>query len=676
MYGKKMSKKMICGLLTGWLLLTGAPTMGETAAVTGSFDSRVYPGRLDKYNALRVYNVEGEYDVPYVSAQEYLSLLYNGNVTFQSGEGNRVFTASRNGVGVEFDVENGKISSKDWDAFFGSYGERALPNGILLPEEFNAQAVSRKNPSQETAATGFDIDLKSYGLSMTAHDGQLLVPFAVLQNVFAMPRGDNSLSFNGDHFYDISQPVIGHIYGHSLNPYIKQNPYADAYYSGKFSKEKEIPPAYARYAYGTTCLLFDLYYGHKVEKGIESFDKYFEQNGLKEGLLSTDAKRNSEAFLDVVYKLFDSGHDSVLLSHSVFDTGSYINTAKVITAYGGMEPTMKALQKLSYKVADKGVNFLNGETGTYEQYQAACKELQLDPILLTYIFRDDSGKPFKYWLEQAQEFAKVRGTKDENIELDPSAERMQSEDTNRLFTVKSHIESLKPADFGTSRVDIIGDTAFIYFEEFTENGQEATFYYRMPNEAVYDTSTFGLFYDAFAKIQQSPKVKKVVIDLSNNGGGNVGALTAILGFMSPDGEVNLTYFHTLNQNYCSEWYHVDTNLDGKFDANDGFGGQYDFYILTSGFSYSCANALPFFAQTSGLAKIIGEQPGGGDCAVAPFLDAYGHVANMSGWNKLGRMTDGKFVSDEHSVKVDYPFGDQADKLYFNYKGIAEWLNGK
>ena len=61
------------------------------------------------------------------------------------------------------------------------------------------------------------------------------------------------------------------------------------------------------------------------------------------------------------------------------------------------------------------------------------------------------------------------------------------------------------------------------------------------------------------------------------------------------------------------------------------------------------------------------------CFAAPFLDAYGHVARMSGCNKMGRMMGGKFVSDEHAVKVDIPFGDQADKLYFNYKSIAEWL---
>ena len=670
----RMLTTWICGFLMAWLLL-GMSLSANAATVTGSFDARVYPSRLDQYGTMRVYSVEGEDSVPYVSVQEYLPFLYGGDIAFDWKDEGNVLVAVRNNVGVEFDAAQSSIRCEDWDAFFGSYGDRALPNGILQPEEFNAQAVSRKHPSTETEATPFVVDLPAYGLQMAVHDGQVLLPFAVLQNIFAVTRWDNNFSFNGDHFYDISTP-IGYIYGHSLNPNIKQNPYATAYYSGRFSKEKEIPPAYARYAYGTTCLLFDLYYGHKKEKGIDSFDRYLEKNGLKEGLLSTDAERNTEAFLDLVYRLFDSGHDIVQLGHGVFDTATYTNTAKIVTVYGGIKPAMKALQKLSYKVADMGVDFLAGETGTYEQYQAACRELGLDPILLTYIFRDDSGRPYKFWLEEAQNYAKIRGTKEEDFELETDPERERGQDISHLFQLKSRMESLKPEGFGISRVDIVGDTAFIYFEKFAESEKESVFYYHMPTAGVYDASTFGLFYDAFAKIQQNPKVKKVVIDLSNNGGGAVGALTAVLGFLSPDGEVNLTYFHTLNQNYCSEWCHVDTNLDGKFDARDGFGGQYDFYILTSGFSYSCANALPFYAQVDGLAKIIGEQPGGGDCLVAPFLDAYGHVAKMSGWAKIGRMSEGTFVSDEHAVQVDLPFGDQADKLYFNYEGIAEWLKAK
>lgn len=76
--------------------------------------------------------------------------------------------------------------------------------------------------------------------------------------------------------------------------------------------------------------------------------------------MSTDTEQNSEAFLDLVYKLFDSGHDNVLLSHSVFNTSTYTNTVKIITAYGGMLPLSQALQKLAYKVQDMGVDFSAG----------------------------------------------------------------------------------------------------------------------------------------------------------------------------------------------------------------------------------------------------------------------------------------------------------------------------
>lgn len=636
-----------------------------SAEAVSSFDTRVYSGRLDKYETLRVYNVEGEESVPYVSVQEYLKFLYGDSVSLNLNE---IFlTATRNNTNVEFYFSTSEIHSGDWDAFFGSYGERALPNGILQPEEFNAIAVSKKHLSTETAQEGMVIDLRNYGLHIVKQGDEILLPFAALQNIFAVPQGANVLSFNGDNFYDILNP-IGHIYGHNLNPYIRLNPYSTDYYSGRFSQEKEIPAAYAKYAYGTTCLLFDLYYGHKDEKGIKNFDSYLEANGLKEALLSTDTERNSEAFLDLVYKLFDSGHDRVTLSSSVFNAATYTHTAKVITEYGGTPNLLTSLQKLAYKVQDMGVDFAAGVTGTYEQYKSACRALKLNPIILDYIFRDDSGKPYKKWLDEAKYFVSTK-----NIELETEIGRDRSEDNSKLYANFDKMRNLKPRDFGTSRVDIVGDTAFIYFEEFAASGAESNFYYSLPDESIYDESTFGLFYDAFEKIQKNSKVRKVVIDLSNNGGGRVAALTAILGFLSPDGEVNLTYFHTLNKNYCSEWYHVDTNLDGEFDAMDGFGGQYEFYILTSGCSYSCANALPFFAQADGLAKIIGEQPGGGDCAVANFLDAYGHVARMSSWFKLGRMTDGNFVSDEHAVKVDIPFGEQAEKLYFNYGAIAELL---
>ncbi len=149
----------------------------------------------------------------------------------------------------------------------------------------------------------------------------------------------------------------------------------------------------------------------------------------------------------------------------------------------------------------------------------------------------------------------------------------------------------------------------------------------------------------------------------------------ILGFLSEDGEVKFTDRDILAGNYREEYYHVDTNLDGIADDQDGFGGQYDFYIMCSGSSYSCGNALPYFAQQGGLAKIIGTKPGGGDCVLGSFIDAYGHCAAYSGMLKLGTDDGSGFVSNEKATEPDLnmmpTIWDIVNVPWFDPEGIAD-----
>ena len=166
-----------------------------------------------------------------------------------------------------------------------------------------------------------------------------------------------------------------------------------------------------------------------------------------------------------------------------------------------------------------------------------------------------------------------------------------------------------------------------------------------------------------------------MLNICDNGGGSAAALVAILGFLSEDGEVKITDQDMLAGNYREECYHVDTNLDGISDDQDGFGGQYDFYILCSGSSYSCGNALPYFAQKDGLAKIIGTRPGGGDCVLGSFVDAYGHVAAYSGMLKLGTDDGSGFISNEKATETDLnmvpSIWDIVNVPWYDPAGIAD-----
>ncbi|MCF0230293.1 MAG: hypothetical protein HUJ76_11465, partial [Parasporobacterium sp.] len=101
---------------------------------------------------------------------------------------------------------------------------------------------------------------------------------------------------------------------------------------------------------------------------------------------------------------------------------------------------------------------------------------------------------------------------------------------------------------------------------------------------------------------------------------------------------------------------------------------YDFFIITSPGTYSCGTALPYYAQKYGWATIMGVQPSGGDCAVASYIDCYGLKLVMSGFIKLGSLTDGEFISDETAVVMDIPYGDMADEYYFNRPAAVELIH--
>ena len=591
--------------------------------------ARVFPGTLDSVYTLTTWEFEEQADVPYVSLKEYLGLLfldaYNPALDF-AWDGN-VLLVTRNGMSLRVDTAEQTVSVNDMCTFLGPNASGALADGIVEKQEFIALRPSEKTASSQTQAVGYEVKLGDYGVEMLRCEDDVLIPFGVAQSIFAAPAMRGYLAYNGDDFYDIVSCVQS-IYG-SAKMMSAPNPYANMWYSGSFAQRKELSEAYARYNYAAMCILLDLTYGHKEEKGITDFDSYLEENGLKEPLLTTDPKDDVEPLKKLFLVLFDSGHDAEILSPSIIDSEGAISKAEAIH---------DILKMLGFETV------------------AELSEL-LTPLFTALV------KLLPPEIVQVG----TEATSEATSELGPNV--------GKLFEEMIRLQLLKPLGFASSSVRIVGDTCVIYFEGFKEDlTRSESFYTKLPTKNDLDTSSFGLFYYAFEQIKANGNVKNVVFDLSNNGGGSAAALVATLGFLSEDGEVCITYRDLLNQNYRVENYHVDTNLDGRFDDDDGYGGQYNFYILTSGSSYSCANAFPYYAQQQGLATIIGEKPGGGDCVVAYYVDAYGHVGAISGFKQLGIMDGDSFISDESAVTVDIPFeGDEANEIYFQPEKIAQFI---
>ena len=594
-------------------------------------EARVFQGTLDSVYTLTTWEFREQPDVPYVSLKDYLTLLfvetYDPDLDFEwDGD---VLLVTRNDVSLRVDTAKQTVSVDDMSAFLGQNAAGALADGIVEKEEFIALRPSAKNEATQTTAHGYTVKLKDdYGVEMIRTDDAVLIPFAVAQSVFAAPAMRACFAYNGDDYYDIVNSVDS-IYG-NMNNTDAPNPYANMYYSGSFAGRKELSAEYAKYNYAAMCILLDLTYGHKEEKGITSFDSYLEENGMKAPLLTTDPKDDVEPLKKLFSVLFDSGHDAEILSPSIIDSEGAIEKAEMIH---------DLLSRIGYD---------------------SLAELSEDWSPLLYVLLKHLPKDF---LSQA-------------MGKDDGKEPVLGPNVTKIIEESLRLALLKPFGFPTSSVNIVGDTAVIYFEGFKEDlTRSESFYTKLPTKKDLDTSSFGLFYYAFEQIKKDGNVKNVVIDLSNNGGGSAAALVSTLGFLSNDGEVRISYRDLLNQDYRVEYYHVDTNLDGRFDDQDGYGGQYKFYVLTSGSSYSCANAFPYFTQLEGLATIIGEKPGGGDCVVANYIDAYGHVGAISGFKQLGNMDGDTFTSDESATVVDIPFeGNEGDGIYFQPEKIAQFVN--
>ena len=227
---------------------------------------------------------------------------------------------------------------------------------------------------------------------------------------------------------------------------------------------------------------------------------------------------------------------------------------------------------------------------------------------------------------------------------------------NTMMTYKT-LHSLRKEEMSLVEISSSKETAVIHFDSFAAHTTPIT----KANVTVDTMSTFANLYNAFNELSKESSVKNVIFDISLNGGGAASALSEALSFMTDD-PVEITVTNTQTGAVITEAIDFDNNLDGSTADNDSYSGKYNFYILTSEFSFSCGNAFPCIAKDKGYAKIIGHKSGGGDCAVIPSVSTDGGVWTMS--SNYSITSNGKDVDDgkDVDISIDYTSFYDVDKL--------------
>ena len=191
---------------------------------------------------------------------------------------------------------------------------------------------------------------------------------------------------------------------------------------------------------------------------------------------------------------------------------------------------------------------------------------------------------------------------------------------------------------GVPGYEEIGDTAFVTFDSFTVDRKPEEYYELENPDDPQDTIELMIYANRMVRREGSP-VKNIVIDLSENGGGNADAAIAVASWFT--GEARFSLLDTMTGAETIACYRTDLNLNGValsnpeggsegFDPGDTVSGQYNLYCLISPSSFSCGNLVPCIFDQAGGITLIGQRTGGGSNVVFPATTASGTIFQMSG----------------------------------------------
>ncbi len=242
---------------------------------------------------------------------------------------------------------------------------------------------------------------------------------------------------------------------------------------------------------------------------------------------------------------------------------------------------------------------------------------------------------------------------------------------NNLTSTRGSFYSNLNKQVGDVLYSTSGKLAFFSFDSFSFDENAYNGNNLKPD--LYLTDTFFYFIHAFEEIKAHGGVETIVIDVSINGGGVVGIMMKLLALLSKDNEAPMYFMEDTTLMVEKDVISVDSNGDNHYDETDCYGNDFNFAFLTSGYSFSCGNALPFYASKNGYAKVIGQTSAGGECAVAesylPSGEHFYHSSNLhlGYFDEKSRIWEG----DEGGAPVNYVI-DYAN--FYNLDYLDQLLN--
>ncbi|MDL2237944.1 hypothetical protein LJC56_08980 [Christensenellaceae bacterium OttesenSCG-928-K19] len=220
---------------------------------------------------------------------------------------------------------------------------------------------------------------------------------------------------------------------------------------------------------------------------------------------------------------------------------------------------------------------------------------------------------------------------------------------------------------GAPAYEEVGNTAYVTFDSFLL--PTAADYYETPATAEAE-DTLGIIMYAHSQImREDSPIDNVVIDLSNNGGGQADAAIYVISWFLGDCILNIN--DTLTEAQASTRYQIDANGDRIFDENDTVASK-NLYCVISPNSFSCGNLVPAAFKSSGTVTLLGENSGGGACVVQNLTTAAGSMLQVSGRSRISTLSNGSYYDVDQGVEPDYVITKMEN--FYDRDALTEYVN--
>ena len=225
---------------------------------------------------------------------------------------------------------------------------------------------------------------------------------------------------------------------------------------------------------------------------------------------------------------------------------------------------------------------------------------------------------------------------------------------------------------GAKVYEEVGDTAYIRFNNFMLDGTDDYMSVPTYEEVKDEGNTIRLMQYAYDHIMANKNLKRVVLDLSMNGGGNATTALYVIGTFL--GKGTMTCRDTITDAMCNSAYMVDTNRDGVFDDKDTLQSSelkargLKLYCFISNFSFSCGNIVPCMFKDSKKVTLIGQTTGGGATSVGGMSTATGTSFNISSPYVFSFEKNGSFYDTDRGAEPEFWIKDLSklyDRVYMN-----------